>query len=129
MPRIAVRSPLGRSSKVSPTCKEPDSMRPEMERGLVMEERKMSFMVMRKGERIEEVRLRGSEDSSADRNVGFVFEEGEGEYQDNKRGLVGGLMIFWPAKPEQGMNDRFWAWNPAAVRKPESCVDISVNRS
>lgn len=50
MPRIDVRSPLGSSSKVSPTCREPDSMRPEMERGLVMEERKMSFMVRRKGE-------------------------------------------------------------------------------
>lgn len=50
MPRIDMRSPLGSSSKVSPTCREPDSMRPEMERGLVMEERKMSFMVRRKEE-------------------------------------------------------------------------------
>ena len=75
------------------------------------------------------MRLCGSEDSSADRNVGFVFEEEEGGYQDTKRGLVGGLTIFSPVKPEQGMNDRFRAWNPAAVRKAESCVDISVNRS
>lgn len=57
MPRIDVRSPLGRSSKLSPTCREPDSMRPEMERGLMIEERKMSFMVKRKGEWIEEMRL------------------------------------------------------------------------
>lgn len=129
MPRIDVRSLLGRSSKASPTCREPDSMRPEMERGLVMEERKMSFMVRRKGEWIEELRLCGSEDSSADRNVGFVFEEAEGGYQDKTLGSVGGLTIFSPVKPEQGTNDKFRAWNPAAVRKAESCVDISVNRS
>lgn len=128
MPRIDVRSPLGRSSKVSPTCREPDSMRPEMERGLVIEERKISFMVRRKGEWIEEVRVSGSEDSSADRNVGFMFEE-EGVYQDNKSGLVDRLTMFSPVKPEHGMNDRFRAWNPAAIRKAESCVDISVNRS
>lgn len=109
MPRIDVRSPLGRSSKMSPTCREPDSMRPEMERGLVIEERNMSFMVRRKGEWIEEVRLCGSEDSSADRNVDFVFAEEEGGYQDNKRGLVGGLTMFSPVKPEHGINDRFRA--------------------
>lgn len=42
---------------------------------------------------------------------------------------MGGLTIFSPVKPEQGTNDRFRAWNPAVVRKAESCVDISVNRS
>lgn len=109
MPRIDVRSPLGRSSKLSPTCREPDSMRPEIERGLVIEERKMSFMVRRKGEWIEEVWLCGSEHSSADRNVEFVFGEEEGGYQDNKRGLVGGSTIFSPVKPEHGINDRFRA--------------------
>lgn len=109
MPRIDVRSPLGSSSRLSPTCREPDSMRPEMERGLVIEERKMSFMVRRKAEWIEEVRLYGSEDSSADMNVEFAFGEEEEGYQDNKRGLVGGLTMFSPVKPEHGMNDRFRA--------------------
>lgn len=109
MPRIDVRSPLGRSSRMSPTCREPDSMRPEMERGFVIEERNMSFMVRRKGEWIEEVLFCGWEDSSADRNVKFVFAEEERGYHDNKRGLVGGLTMFSPVNPEHGINDRFRA--------------------
>lgn len=36
-----------------------------------------------------------------------MFGEEEGGYQDNKRGLIGGLTMFSPVKPEHGMNDRF----------------------
>lgn len=112
--------PAGWARSASPVCREPDSIRPEMESGFCTPPRKMSPIVIRSG--FVKARVMGSELSSSSTIVGPP-------YQAMSSGSMDLRTMLSPCKPQQGMKVMFLERKPAAVRKADICCEISVKRS